>query len=182
LLGNALLFFILPFQHLCVMIFFPIGEFASAGESIMKTFHAILLLWAALLFDTESCSAGTEFVGIIKSVSGEVFLIRTQGTLLASPNMKFGQGDTIKTGAASSVGLIFDDDTVVSLGPNSEMAVKSFLFNPVDKELSFITRLLKGTFCFITGQIAKLAPEKITFETPEATLGVRGTKFLVKVD
>jgi hypothetical protein len=96
--------------------------------------------------------------------------------------MKIHQGDAIRTGATSSVGLIFDDDTVVSLGPHSELAIERFQFNPVDRELSFFARLLKGTFCFITGQIAKLAPNKVKFETPEATLGVRGTKFLVKID
>jgi hypothetical protein len=42
--------------------------------------------------------------------------------------------------------------------------------------------MIHGTFSFITGQIAKLAPEKVKFETPDATLGVRGTKVLVKID
>ena len=67
-------------------------------------------------------------------------------------------------------------------GPNSEMSIESFLFNPADKQLSFITRLIRGTFSFISGQIAKLAPKKVILQTPDATLGVRGTKFLVKVD
>ena len=149
----------------------------------MKNFLLIFIVLTTLLLNFRSCPAGTaESVGIIKTVSGEVFLVSTQNTLPAMPNMKIGLKDAIKTGAAGSVGLIFDDDTVVSLGPNSEMAIESFLFNPVDQELSFVTRLAKGTFCFVTGQIAKLAPKKVTFQTPEATLGVRGTKFLVKID
>lgn len=148
----------------------------------MKICRVFFLLLSAFLLSAISCQAAPEAIGIIKTVSGEVSLISTQTTLPALANMKIGQGDTIKTGAASSVGMIFEDDTVVSLGPNSEMAVANFLFNPIDKELSFVTRLVKGTFCFVTGQIAKLAPKNVTFETPEATLGVRGTKFLVKVD
>ncbi|MBU1564997.1 MAG: FecR domain-containing protein [Proteobacteria bacterium] len=148
----------------------------------MKSFLTIFCLLAALFAGAESCSASTDSVGIIKTVSGEVFLVSTQKSLSAAPNMKINRGDTIKTGATGSVGLIFDDDTVVSLGPNSEIAVESFMFNPVDQELSFVSRLIKGTFCFVTGQIAKLAPKKVKFETPEATLGVRGTKFLVEID
>ncbi len=128
------------------------------------------------------CSAPAPPIAFITTVSGEVFLVSDQSALQAVPNMKVFQGDTIKTGVAGSVGLIFDDDTVASLGPDSEIAVEKFLFNPVDNELSFVTKLLKGTFCFITGQIAKLAPKAVTFETPDATLGVRGTKFLVKID
>ena len=71
---------------------------------------------------------------------------------------------------------------MVSLGPASEINVANYLFNPADQELSFVTRLLRGTFSFITGQIAKLAPQNVKLETPNATLGVRGTKFVVKVD
>jgi len=148
----------------------------------MKFFRIFFLILTAFLQSAVISQAASEAIGIIKTVSGEVSLISTQLTLPALANMKVGQGDTVRTGAASSVGIIFEDDTVVSLGPNSEMTVANFLFNPVDKELSFVTRLVKGTFCFVTGQIAKLAPKNVTFDTPEATLGVRGTKFLVKVD
>jgi hypothetical protein len=118
----------------------------------------------------------------VKTVSGEVFLSSAQNTLAAAANTPISQGDTIKTGVAGSAGLIFDDDTVVSLGPKSEFTIEKFQFNPVDQELSFVSRLIKGTFCFVTGQIAKLAPNTVKFATPEATLGVRGTKFLVKID
>jgi hypothetical protein len=148
----------------------------------MKTSLAIVLYLAVFLCYSRGYSAPSESIGFVSKISGEVFLVSAQRTLQAVPNMKIGQGDTVKTGMAGSVGLIFDDNTVVSLGPDSEIAVESFLFNPVDNELSFVTKLIKGTFCFITGQIAKLAPKKVKFETPEATLGVRGTKFLVKID
>ncbi len=148
----------------------------------MKTLFASSL-YLAVFWCCSSCySAPTTAVAFISTVSGEVFLVSSQSTLQAAPNMKIFQGDTIKTGTAGGVGLIFDDDTVASLGPDSEIVVESFLFNPVDNELSFVTKLIKGTFCFITGQIAKLAPKAVMFETPEATLGVRGTKFLVKID
>jgi hypothetical protein len=96
--------------------------------------------------------------------------------------MKINQGDSIQTGSKSNAGLIFEDDTVVSLGSNSEMSIEEFLFDPAKKKLSFTTRLFKGTFSFISGQIAKLAPDNVKLETPDATLGVRGTKFLVKIN
>ncbi len=121
-------------------------------------------------------------IGFIKSLSGEVYLSNKGEDLKAVVNMKLTQGDTIKTGHDGAVGLILEDDTVISLGPGSEIQVESFAFYPAEKQLSFIARILSGTFSFITGQIAKLAPEKMILETPDATLGVRGTKFLVKVE
>ncbi len=137
---------------------------------------------AFLLCGSLNASSLLDSAGIIKAVSGDVFIASSETTIKAVPNMRIMEGDTIRTGAKSSAGLIFEDDTVVALGPNSEMSITKFLFNPVKKELSFITRLVHGTFSFITGQIAKLAPEKVSLETPDATLGVRGTKFLVKID
>jgi len=181
--ASMVTFFSFSFSLLALfVILFSNRLFTSAGESNMKILLVIILLLPAFFTHSERCSAGTDSVGIIKTVSGEVLLVSAQSTLPAAPNMKISQGDAVKTGAAGSAGLIFDDDTVVSLGPNSEFTVESFRFNPVDYEFSFVFRLIKGTFCFVTGQIAKLAPNKVKFATPEATLGVRGTKFLVKID
>lgn len=148
----------------------------------MKTFLAIFFIFVSFFANSEVSSAGTDSIGFIKTTSGEVLLSNAQGTQAAETNMQISQGDSIKTGETGSVGLIFADDTVVSLGPNSEISLESFQFNPVEQKLSFVSRLIKGTFCFVSGQIAKLAPNKVIFTTPEATLGVRGTKFLVKID
>lgn len=148
----------------------------------MKILIAILFIFATFFTCSRNSYASTDSVGFIKSMSGEVLLSNAEGTQPAVTNMKIKQGDSIKTGETGSVGLIFEDDTVVSLGPNSEFDLESFQFNPAGQQLSFVSRLIKGTFCFISGQIVKLAPNKVKYTTPEATLGVRGTKFLVKID
>ena len=41
--------------------------------------------------------------------------------------------------------------------------------------------LTYGCSKFVSGIISKLKPESVTIETPTATIGVRGTRFLVKV-
>ena len=121
-------------------------------------------------------------IGIIKTVSGQADVISSNKiTVQAIPNMKIYRGDTIRTGSAGTVGIIFDDDTSLALGPGSEIVVKEFLFEPAEHNLSFIARMVRGTFSFISGQITKLAPDKVQLETPEATLGVRGTTFAVEV-
>ena len=148
----------------------------------MKTLYGILICTVFLFCGSSLTLAESEPAGIVKAVSGEVFIVNGETAIQAVANMRLRQGDTVKTGTNSSAGLIFEDDTVVALGSNSEMSIDKFLFNPADKELSFIARLIRGTFSFITGQIAKLAPKQVSLETPDATLGVRGTKFLVKID
>jgi len=147
----------------------------------MKFLHVLVLL---CLFSAlpNICAAEFESIAFVDSVKGEVMIVSSAMEVRAVQNMKVIPGDSIKTGSKSSVGLIFEDDTVVSLGPGSEMEVGEFIFNPAERQLSFVARMIKGTFSFITGQIAKLAPQKVILETPGATLGVRGTKFVVEVD
>ena len=148
----------------------------------MRLFCCILFCSSFLFISSLNASAQPDPAGIIKTVSGAVFITNPETTIKAVANMRIIQGDSIQTGANSSAGLIFEDDTVVALGPNSEMLIESFLFDPHNKKLSFIAKMAHGTFSFITGQIAKLAPQKVKLETPDATLGVRGTKFLVKIN
>ena len=148
----------------------------------MRASFLALFLAAGLLVFLSTNTIASETIGIIKSVTGEVYLTNTISYIKAAPNMKLNQGDSIRTGPSSNAGIIFDDDTVVSLGSNSEMSIEKFLFDPASEKLAFVTRLLQGTFSFISGQIAKLAPDQVKIETPDATLGVRGTKFLVKID
>lgn len=147
----------------------------------MKILH-ILYLVLFLLNVSAAQLFASQSIGIVKSVSGNAYLQNGEKKVPAYMHMKISLGDQISTADKSSIGLILDDDTVVSLGPNSTILLKDFLFDPAASKLSFAAKMLKGTFSFITGQIAKLAPKKVNLETPDATLGVRGTKFLVKID
>lgn len=122
-----------------------------------------------------------EFIGIVRSVTDDAYIFRGGEMLEAETNLKILNGDVIKTGSSGSLGLIFEDDTVVSMGPDSEFAVENFQFKPAEKKLSLVVRMFKGTFAFLSGQITKLAPEAVQLETPDATIGMRGTHVLVKV-
>jgi len=90
--------------------------------------------------------------------------------------------DSLKTGSDGSIAMVFRDDTLLSIGPDSEIAVKDFLYSPAEGRLSFVARLLKGTAACVTGIIGKLSPESFRFETPVANIGIRGTSFAVKVE
>ena len=148
----------------------------------MRYFLSLLLLMLAA--DLSAVRAEEVVVGLVKNVTGEATIIHgfQQKEVHAVANMVLYRGDRVKTGRGSSIGLVFEDDTVVSLGANTELTIEAFQFNPLEKELSFIARMVRGTFSLISGQIAKLAPEKVELRTPNATLGVRGTKLLIKVD
>ena len=123
-----------------------------------------------------------EIIGSIKNVKGQAEVVRNETTLPAKPGLKLYAKDRIITGPDSSLGVILRDDTVISLGPDSDFAVKEFAFKPEDGNLSLVTKLLKGTAAYLSGSISKLKPGAAKLETPVATIGIRGTRFLAKVE
>lgn len=121
-------------------------------------------------------------VGSIKTVQGTASIIRNRTPIDTKAGTRVFRNDSLKTGADGSLAMVFRDDTRLSIGPDSEVAIEEFLFSPAQGKLSFITRLLRGTAACMTGIIGKLSPESVRFETPVANIGIRGTAFAVKVD
>ena len=122
------------------------------------------------------------FVGIVKTVAGDAVIERGGKTITVDTGMEIQQADVVKTGRQGAVGLVFSDDTRISMGPNSEIAVDDYLFEPLEDKLSFVLRLIRGTVSFLSGQMTKLSPESVQLVMPAATIGVRGTHLLIKVE
>jgi hypothetical protein len=137
---------------------------------------AILMLAAAAM-----ASAGGVPIGYVKNVSGEVQVINAGVTTRAAVGSPVAVGDTLKTSAQASVGVTLRDNTLISLGPNTEFTLREYAYEPSEGKLSLISRLTRGSLEYVSGVIAKLRPEEVVVETPTGTLGVRGTHFAVKV-
>ncbi len=144
--------------------------------------RAILLGLALSLLPASGWAAQDDVIGSIKNHQGDVAVVRAQQRLPAQVGMKLAKSDVLRTGADSSLGVILRDDSLLSLGPNSEVALVDFAFAPAEGTLAMVTRMVKGTAAFLSGQIARLAPQSVRFETPVATIGIRGTKFAVKIE
>jgi hypothetical protein len=121
-------------------------------------------------------------IGQIKTLTGEVHIIRQNEPRPAQVGDLLEQADIVVTGAASSVGITFIDDSRVSAGPSSRIALEQFRFDPTTHEGVFHTKMQRGTLAIISGQIASQTPGAMQVQTPRLLLGVRGTKFLVKVE
>ena len=140
----------------------------------------LCILWVLIFCSTAVASSGDP-VGTIKTRTGSVSIVRQQNVLPVTTGDKIFEGDTLRTGTDGSLGTILKDDTFISLGPNSELVISEFLFVPAEGKFSIITRMLKGTAAYLSGVIAKISPQSVRFETPVASVGIRGTKFLVNV-
>jgi hypothetical protein len=121
-------------------------------------------------------------VGRIKVVSGSAFILRQNATIPAELGQAVFETDGLRTGADGRVGVTLKDDTRVSLGPNSEARIDRFVYAPAEGRLGFVFNIVRGVAAYVSGQIAKLAPESIRLETPAAIVGVRGTSLAVRVE
>jgi hypothetical protein len=142
---------------------------------------AAVLLLAASLAAPALCVSADETVGVVRNCSGESVVTRGEKAYPAAPGMKLLTGDTLSTGPDGSMGAVLRDNSSISLGPESRLAIKDFRFSPAEGNLGLLVRISKGTMAYLSGLIGKLAPESARFETPVATIGIRGTRFAVKV-
>jgi hypothetical protein len=99
----------------------------------------------------------------------------------ASPGLALEEGDVLKTGADGHLGVVLRDDTRVSLGPDTEVRIDRFVFAPAQGQLALVLKMARGVAAYVSGKIAKLSPDAVRVETPVATVGVRGTRFVAKV-
>ncbi len=148
----------------------------------MKSATIVLLAMAFFLTGIIDAMAEEAFVGMVKTVRGEATVERDGRRLEAVPGMVLQSSDIVSTEAGGSVGLVFSDDTVITMGDNARIAIDHYVFDPQGQELSFVVRMLRGVFSFVSGQIAKLSPESVSLVMPDWTIGVRGTHVLVKVN
>jgi len=146
----------------------------------MKWIAGIFSLFS--LFFPLFCNASDAPVGSVNRLKGTASIIRQNQVIPAQVGEKIYRMDLLKTGRDGFLGVIFKDDTLLSIGPQSEIIISEFLFSPAEGKLSMVTKLLKGTAIYLTGIIGKLSPGSVRFETPVANIGIRGTKFAVKVE
>lgn len=119
--------------------------------------------------------------GNIKVASGQAFIVRNATATPAQVGEPVFEADSLRTGADGLIGVTMKDDTRISLGPNSEARLDRFVYTPAEGRLAFVLRIARGTAAYVSGHIAKLAPDAVRLETPAAIVGVRGTTLAVLV-
>ena len=88
-------------------------------------------------------------------------------------------GETISTASDSFVVLKMVDKSKLSIRPQSEMTLEKFSQEAEKEEALFV--LVKGGLRVLSGDIGKKKPEQYRVETIVASIGIRGTDFLVRL-
>lgn len=119
--------------------------------------------------------------GRIKTSTGSAFIVRDGAQTPAQVGQIVYEADGLRTGGDGKVGITLNDDTRLALGPNSELKLDRFTYAPADSSFSLVLKFVKGAATYVSGRIAKLAPDSIRLETPAAIIGVRGTTLAINV-
>lgn len=80
--------------------------------------------------------------------------------------------ERVRTTGGGSLQVMFLDKSTLTVGPNSDMVIDEFVFDPNAGAGTFAASLSKGALRFVGGQISHNAGA--TIATPVATIGLRG--------
>ncbi len=142
-----------------------------------------LFFFLMLLPGTADTAFGqTTHAAMLKSTSGKVSILRQDLKLPAKVGMLLQKGDTVISSRAGYAGIMFTDGTVITLGPKTNFRINAYVFSPETETYDFFFYLEKGSAVYHSGKVGKLSPESVKVETPKATVGIRGTRFIIKVD
>jgi hypothetical protein len=151
-------------------------------SSLKKWFVFVVTILLVLSVSEAGTPAGpSPVVATVQKVNGTATVFRQGQTTPAKIGSEIREYDTLSTGPDGSIGVVFSDDTLLSLGPESVLVIDEFVFAPKEGEFSLTLRMVKGTAAYISGLLSKLSPGSARFQTPAASIGIRGTKFVVKV-
>lgn len=120
-------------------------------------------------------------IGEIKTADGQASILRGPKTLTAVAGAPIELDDEILTSSDGAVGIGLADGTMLSIGNSGHLVIDRFVYSPATDENGLGLNLLQGTIAYVSGRIAKLAPDQVAITTPVATLGVRGTRFAITV-
>ena len=119
-------------------------------------------------------------IGTVKVAKGGVNILRGGQKLVAVPGAALQVADRVVTASDGAVGITLRDNTLLSAGPNSSLSLDRFVFDSTTHAGVMDTSLKRGTLSVVSGKIAKQSPESVRFSTPNTTLGVRGTEFVIE--
>lgn len=118
-------------------------------------------------------------IGIITAVKGIVSITDQSGLIDALEGTPVKLGDTVETGEQSGVKILFDDDTLFSLGDNTSVTINEFIYTP--QERKSISNITKGKMRAIVQKVQS-GQSDVEINTPNGLAGVKGTTLYANAD
>ena len=121
-------------------------------------------------------------VGEIGQIKGSGVLERGKDVIIeGEAGVGVQSMDTAVT-ANGTMRIDFIDETRVDITEQSRLVIDEFVYDPANDIGSLSIKASLGTVRYASGQIAKRYKQNVKIRTPSATIGVRGTDFIMVVD
>ena len=136
----------------------------------VKNWHvtAVSALFAGAVLLHSGASFAQNKVGVAAAVKNQV--TGNARPLVAGSDVRVRE--VVRTGADSMAQLLFLDETSLSIGPQSEVTLDRFVYDPNRRAGNVVFNTGRGVFRFVSGS---QQPASYQIKTPVATIGVRGT-------
>jgi len=125
---------------------------------------------------------GTQGKGAFAQVEahGQIYFLTSDGRKMTGQEanrIPLEEGGTVITGGDGHVKMTLPDGTTFRVGPNSELMIDQFVYDPANDSETIMARLSKGVFRWVTGKAARKDPATMKVTLPAGYLGIRGTDF-----
>lgn len=117
---------------------------------------------------------------------GEFFVLTKDGRKLTGKDINqipLEEGTKVITGSSGHVRMKLPDDTTFTIGPNSDIVIDSFVYDPDNTPKRVIANVSKGVFRWVTGKVKQPQdPAEMKVKLPVMAVGIRGTDFETTVN
>jgi len=119
--------------------------------------------------------------GDIGEIKGSGVLERGSDVIKGNTGVGVQTMDTAVT-ARGTMRIDFIDETRVDITEHSRLVIDEFVYDPANDVGTLSIKASLGGVRYASGQIAKKYRQNVKISTPSATIGVRGTDFVMIVD
>jgi hypothetical protein len=143
---------------------------------------AIKALMALALAGAFGTALAAQVAGTVTNLSGPLMAKKENGTVkVLALRSEVEQGDTLVSERNTYAQIKLIDNSEITLKPNTTFKIEKFAYEAGKPEADSANfNLVKGGLRSITGLLGKRNKEKFALKTPTATIGIRGTTFLVE--
>ena len=134
----------------------------------------IAMLLLALIFPA---GLHASVVGRFTLITGQVDLLKGGKVPGIPAKVQDGvePGDVIRTKTKAKAQLAMVDDSIITLAPESRLAIADYQYNPALQERRVVLRFFRGLMQTVVTRIIKTEEPDFIIETHTATIGVRGS-------
>ena len=128
-------------------------------------------LWVLLLAPSIALAG----IGTVEHDEGRTWNERSNKTENIDVGYDVLMDDFFQTGEDGQIGIIFEDDTSVTVIENSELLIDDFVYDPASGKGELAFNVTVGSFRYVSGTLAANNAGAVKITTPSATITVRGT-------